>query len=210
MEIFQKNVFILEYADFFRCKTSYGNTLLSADFLSITLFPPSSDVTLPVRQVSKLSCQPGFLRNLAGLLPAYLPSDLEICLKDSIKVGSASTFGILSSRKSPLNTLPQGNGPHGFQTPKPAGSSGMFIVIVEGALLSDPALQPDLQGLWGFLLGLGPPTQFMVWESYVHGPSVVSIMVLPESCDCPRSLALKQLAWLLLEIWKTCCVSRMK
>ena len=60
--------------------------LLSADFLSITLFPPGSHVTVPVRQVSKLSCQPGFLGNLAGLLPAYLPSDLEIYLKDGVGV----------------------------------------------------------------------------------------------------------------------------
>lgn len=147
MEIFQKNVFVLEYADFFRCKPSYGNTLLSADFLSVTLFPPSSDVTLPVRQVSKLSCQPGSLRHLAGLLPAYLPSGLEICLKDSIRVGSAVAFGVLSSGASPLDTLPQGNRPHGFQTPKPSGSSGILIIIAEGALLSAPALQPGRQGL---------------------------------------------------------------
>lgn len=148
---------ILEYADFFTCKTSYGNMLLSADFLSITLFPPGSDVTLPVRQVLKLSCRPGFLRNLTGLLPSYLPSDLGICLKDGVRVGSAGAFGVFSSRTSPLDTLPQGSGPHSSQTPRLDGSSGIFIVIVEGALVSDPALQTGLQGLCGFLLALGPP-----------------------------------------------------
>lgn len=77
--------------------------LLSADFLSIT---PSSNMTLPVSQVSKSSWQPGFLRNLAGLLPAYLPRDLENCLKDGIKVKTAGAFRDLSARKSLLNCLP--------------------------------------------------------------------------------------------------------
>lgn len=64
--------------------------LISADFLSIT---PSTNMTLPVRQVSKPSCQLGFLRNLTGLLPAYLPRDLENCLKDGIKVKTAGLLG---------------------------------------------------------------------------------------------------------------------
>lgn len=141
---------------FFKCKASYGNMVLSGDFLKTALFPPSSDVTFPLRQVLKLSCQPGFLRNLAGWLPAYLPSDLEICLKDRIKVGSAGAFRVPSSRSFPLDNLPQANGPPGFQTLKLAGSFGLFTAIAEGALLSDTALQPGLQGLWGFLLDLGP------------------------------------------------------
>lgn len=67
--------------------------------------------------------------------------------------------GVHSSRTCPLDTLPQGNGPPGFQTPKPAGSSVIIIIIiVEGALLSEPALQPGLQGHWIFLLGLGAPS----------------------------------------------------
>lgn len=77
--------------------------LLSADFLSIT---PSSNMTLPVRQVSKPSWPPGFLRNLTGLLLVYLPRDLENCLKDGIKVKTAGAFRDFSSRKSLLNCLP--------------------------------------------------------------------------------------------------------
>lgn len=77
--------------------------LISADFLSIS---PSTNMTLPVRQVSKPSCQLGFLRNLTGLLPAYLPRDLKNSLKDGIKVKTAGAFRDFSSRKSLLNSLP--------------------------------------------------------------------------------------------------------
>lgn len=99
--------FFLEYDDFFTCKTSYGNMLLAADFVPVTLSAPSPNVTLSVRQVSKLSCQSGFLRNLIGLLPAHLHSHLEFYLEDGNKVGSTGPFGVLSSRKSPLHTLPK-------------------------------------------------------------------------------------------------------
>lgn len=81
--------------------------LLAADFVPVTLSSPGPDVTLSVRQVSELSCQSGFLRNLIGLLPAHLHSNLEFCMEDGNKVGSTGAFEILSSRKSPLHTLPK-------------------------------------------------------------------------------------------------------
>lgn len=177
--------------------------LLSVVFLSITLFPPSSDVTLPVRQVSKLSCQPRFLRNLADLLPPYLPSDLEIFLKDGIRVGSAGAFGAFISRTSPRKwTL--------WFSRSQASWFLWHLRHCEGSLAVRHSSSNRSPRALRLLTCFGPPTQFMVWESYVHGPSMVFIMVLPESCDSPRSLGLSYLSWLLLEIWKTCCVSRMK
>lgn len=113
-------------------------------------------MTSPVTQVSKLFCQPDFLQNLTGFLPTYLPSNLHICLKHSIRVGSAEAFRVWSCRTTPLDPLPQGNAPHGFQPPMLVGSSGIFAILEEGALLSGPDLQLGLQGLRGFLLGLGP------------------------------------------------------